>query len=117
MVSRRIDFKEDARFRVIQIINQKSEITTREIAEKVGISNGSAYYLLTALIANGFVKLINCKENPKNIKYSYLLTSKGIRENSLLTGKFLKRKKQDFEALKAEIDDLESSIASISSHD
>jgi len=50
---------------VLQIINENSQISTREIAQKVGISNGSAYYLLTSLIDMGFVKLSNFKESPK----------------------------------------------------
>ena len=91
----------------MQIINQNSELTTREIAQKVGISNGSAYYLLTSLIDMGFVKLSNFKENSRKIKYSYLLTPKGIREKSLATSKFLVRKKKEYELLKKEITELE----------
>ena len=82
-------------------------MTTREIAQKVGISNGSAYYLLTSLIDMGFVKLINFKDSSQKVKYSYFLTPKGIREKSLVTGKFLMRKKQEYEQLKKEITELE----------
>ena len=91
----------------MQIINQNSELTTREIAQKVGISNGSAYYLLTSLIDMGFVKLSNFKENSQKTKYSYILTPKGIHEKSLITSKFLARKKQEYELLKKEISDIE----------
>ena len=94
----------------MQIINQNSELTTREIAQKVGISNGSAYYLLTSLIDMGFVKLSNFKENSQKIKYSYLLTPKGIREKSLATNKFLVRKKKEYEQLKKEIFELEQGV-------
>lgn len=110
MASRRKEQQEDAKLRVMQIINQTPQLTTREIAKKVGISNGSAYYLLTSLIDKGLVKLSNFKENSDKIKYSYLLTPKGIREKSLITGKFLVRKKQEFEALREEINYLEKNI-------
>ena len=86
-------------------------MTTREIAQKVGISNGSAYYLLTSLIDMGFVKLSNFKKNSKKIKYSYLLTPKGIREKSIITSKFLVRKKQEYELLKKEISKLERDLS------
>jgi len=86
-------------------------MTTREIAQKVGISNGSAYYLLTSLIDMGFVKLSNFKKNSKKIKYSYLLTPKGIREKSLVTSKFLVRKKKEYELLKKEIAKLERDLS------
>jgi EPS-associated MarR family transcriptional regulator len=109
MASRRKEYQEDAKLRVLQIIIENPQITSRKIAKKVGISNGSAYYLLTSLIDMGFVKLAHFKENKQKIKYSYLLTPKGIREKSLITTKFLVRKKQEFEALKEEINSLEKS--------
>ena len=86
-------------------------MTTREIAKKVGISNGSAYYLLTSLIDMGFIKLSNFKDSSQKIKYSYLLTPKGIREKSLVTSKFLVRKKQEYELLKKEINKLERELS------
>ena len=58
------------KLRVFQIINENPQMTTREIAQKVGISNGSAYYLLTSLIDMGFIKLSNFKENSQKLKYS-----------------------------------------------
>ena len=95
----------------MQILKQNSELTTRDIAQKVGISNGSAHYLLTSLIDMGFVKLSNFKENSQKIKYSYLLTPKGIREKSLVTSKFLVRKKKEYELLKKEIAKLERDLS------
>jgi len=107
VASRRKEFQEDAKLRVFQLINENPQLTSRELAQKVGISNGSAYYLLTSLIDRGFIKLTNFKENSQKLKYSYLLTPKGIREKSLITTKFLKRKKHEYELLKIEIDKLE----------
>jgi len=109
MASRRKEHQEDAKLRVFQIISNNPEMTSRELAQKVGISNGSAYYLLTSLIDKGFVKLSNFKKNSHKTKYSYLLTPKGIREKSLITSKFLKRKKHEYKLLKKEIDELERS--------
>jgi len=113
VASRRKEHQEDAKFRVFQIINENSQMTTREIAQKIGISNGSAYYLLTSLIEMGFIKLSNFKDSSQKIKYTYLLTPKGIREKSLVTSKFLVRKKQEFKALREEIDSLEKSIGNV----
>jgi len=111
VASRRKEYQEDAKFRVFQIINENPHMTTREIAKKVGISNGSAYYLLTSLIDMGFIKLSNFKQNSQKIKYSYLLTPKGIREKSLITSKFLVRKKNEYELLKKEIAKLERDLS------
>ena len=113
MASRRKEQQEDAKLRVFQIINENPQMTTRKIAKKVGISNGSAYYLLTSLIDMGYLKLANFKDSPQKIKYSYLLTPKGIREKSLITSRFLVRKKQEFEALREEINILEETVGGI----
>ena len=110
MASRRKEHKEDARFRVLQMINNNPLMTSREIAQKVGISNGSAYYLLISFIDKGLIKLENFKESDQKTKYSYLLTPKGIREKSLSASKFLQRKKKEYEILKKEITELERDI-------
>ena len=110
MASRRKEYREDARFRVLHIINENPQITTREIAQKVGISNGTAYYLLTSLIDKGFVKLLNFSQNNQNFRYSYLLTPKGIREKSFVTDRFLVRRKKELEALREEINSLEEIV-------
>ena len=85
-------------------------MTSRELAQKIGISNGSAFYLLTSLIEMGFIKLSNFKKSEQKAQYSYLLTPKGIREKSLVTSKFLVRKKQEYELLKKEIAELERDV-------
>ena len=110
MASRRKEHQEDAKLRVLQIISNNSQMTSREIAQKVGISNGSAYYLLTSFIDKGLIKLENFKESEQKTKYSYLLTPKGIREKSFISSKFIVRKKQEYELLKKEITELERDV-------
>ena len=107
MASRRKELQEDAKLRLMQIIKTNPQITSRKIAQHIGISNGSAYYLLSELIDKGFLKLKIFKKNPQKKVYLYLLTPKGIREKSLLTSAFLKRKYKEYEALKEEITFLE----------
>jgi EPS-associated MarR family transcriptional regulator len=91
----------------MRLISVNPEMSTRQVSDEVGISNGSAYYVLTALVEKGFVKLGNFKNNPRKGQYAYLLTPKGIREKSLLTHRFIERKHQEFEDLRAEIQMLE----------
>ena len=107
MASRRKEYQEDAKLRVMQIINDNPELTSREIAQKVRISNGSAYYILTSLIDKGLVKLLKLKKNSQKIKYSYMLTPKGVREKSLIIQSFLVRKKQEYKLLRKEINNFE----------
>ena len=108
MASRRDEKQEEVRLRVMRLISCDPEMSSRQVADAVGISNGSAYYILTALVERGFVKLENFKKNPRKGSYAHLLTPKGIREKSLLTHHFIKRKRQEFADLRAEIEALEN---------
>ncbi len=107
MASRREEHQAEIRLKVMRLVSQNPEMSTRQVADEVGISNGSAYYVLTALIEKGLVKLGNFKKNSRKGHYAYLLTPKGIREKSLLTHSFIERKREEFEVLQAEIKALE----------
>lgn len=107
MASRREEQQAEIRLKIMRLIAQNPEMSTRQVADEVGISNGSADYILTALVEKGFVKLGNFKKNSRKRQYAYLLTSKDIREKSLLTHSFIRRKREEFEVLKAEIKALE----------
>ena len=110
MASRREEQQESARLRVMRLLSDNPKISTRGVADAVGISNGAAYYVLRALVEKGFVKLESFSNNARKGQYAYLLTPKGIREKSLLTHRFIKRKRVEFEVLRTEITALEEEI-------
>ena len=112
MASRREEQQESARLRVMRLLSDNPKISTRGVADAVGISNGGAYYVLRALVEKGFVKLESFSNNTRKGQYVYLLTPKGIVEKSLLTHRFIKRKRVEFEALHAEIKALEEEMGS-----
>ena len=107
MASRREEKQSDTRLQVMRLLSQNPEMSTRQIADTIGISNGSAYYVLRALVDKGFVKLDNFRKNPRKRQYAYLLTPKGVLEKSKLTRGFIERKHQEYAALRAEIEALE----------
>ena len=110
MASRREEQQESARLRVMRLLSDNPKISTRGVADAVGISNGAAFYVLRALVEKGFVKLESFGNNPRKRHYAYLLTPKGIGEKSLLTRRFIKRKRVEYKALQAEIMALEEEI-------
>ena len=110
MVSDRHQRQEETQFRVMRLIAENPTITTRQIADAVGVSNGKAYYCVSALIEVGFVKIKNFSKSERKTSYFYQLTPRGVREKALLTGKFLERKRQEYEALRAEIASLERDL-------
>ena len=110
MTSRRAKLQEDTKFRLMQLLHDNPQISQREMAKALGISFGGINYCLNALIKKGLVKIHNFSQNQNKFGYAYLLTPSGVSEKALLTGRFLKRKLQEYEALKAEIKDLQLEI-------
>ena len=110
-MNNREKIQEEARFKILRLLHENPELTQRELGERVGISLGAVNYSLRALIERGLVKAGNFSRNPNNLGYAYVLTPAGIVEKTLLTGRFLKRKVEEYEALKLEIDALTSEAA------
>lgn len=82
------------------------DLTQREIAQRLGVSTSGLNYCLKALIEKGLVKVQNFNQSKNKFGYVYLLTPQGVAEKTLLTGRFLKRKMGEYEALRAEIEAL-----------
>lgn len=106
MTSKRIKLQEDTHFRVLRLLQENPEMSQRELAEAVGVSVGGIHYVLNALIDKGLVKLGNFTAAEDKRRYAYILTPKGIAKKTSLTRQFLVRKMEEFEALKAEIEEL-----------
>ena len=85
-------------------------MSQRELAEALGVSVGAANYCLKALVEKGWVKLENFRKNPNKLGYLYLLTPMGITAKAQLTASFLGRKMAQYEALRAEIDQLRAEV-------
>ena len=92
------------------MLQDNPDMTKREIAEKLGISTSGLNYCLKALIDKGWVKVQNFSQSKNKFGYIYILTSQGIAEKAVLTGRFLIRKIQEYEALRAEIEALQCEV-------
>jgi len=110
MAGQRSKVQEDVRFRVLRLLHDNPELSQRDLAEAVGISNGSAHYLLSALLDKGLIKLGNFTAAQDKRRYAYILTPKGIAEKAAITKRFLERKIQEYDALKAEIEALRDEL-------
>ena len=110
MASQREQQQEETRLRVMRLLDENASISTREIARRVGISNGAAYYCVTALVEKGFVTLKNFTQSKTKANYIYELTPRGIRAKAALTVSFLERKRHEYKDLKLEIERLESEL-------
>lgn len=110
MFNSKLGLQEDISFRVMRILHDQPDTTQRELAGQLGISLGGINYCLRALSDKGLVKMVNFANSKNKFGYVYVLTPSGIVEKATLTKRFLERKMQEHEALRAEIDTLQSEI-------
>ncbi|KPQ20031.1 MAG: EPS-associated transcriptional regulator, MarR family [Halomonas sp. HL-93] len=101
---------EDTRFRMMRLIEADPNISQRRIARELGISVGAVNYCLNALIEKGLVKIENFRASSRKLSYIYMLTPKGVSEKAGLTRGFLLRKMAEYEALKAEIEEIREHV-------
>lgn len=96
----------ELQFRVLRLLEANPHLSQRELSKSLGVSLGGVNYCLNALISKGSIKIKNFKNNQNKWVYAYLLTPQGIAEKTALTGAFLKRKMQEYQQLKEEIEAL-----------
>ena len=96
--------------RLLRYLEDHPDATTRQIAIDLKVSNGAAYYLLKALLDKGLVKVRRFANSDKKYQYLYMLTNDGISQKFALTRNFLDRKREEFEALEAEIRAMEREL-------
>jgi EPS-associated MarR family transcriptional regulator len=95
---------------VLSLLESQPDLNQREMAKALGVSLGGVNYCLRALVAKGLVKIHNFQENESKLGYAYLLTPQGMAEKIALTGRFLKRKQEEYAALRAEIEALQKAV-------
>lgn len=97
--------KEDSFLKILRIIHKDSKTTQRVIANNLNFSLGKLNFLLNELKNKGFVKIknFNAKEN-KLKSLRYILTPKGLALRTKLLSLFVKRKFNEYEELKNELE-------------
>lgn len=110
MASKHPEQVEDLHFRVLRLLQDNPDLSQRELAERLGVSNGKLHYCMKALIDKGLVKLGNFAQSKHHLGYAYLLTPKGIAQKASMTSDFLKRKMAEYEALRREIAALQAEM-------
>jgi EPS-associated MarR family transcriptional regulator len=102
--------KSDAEYLILKKFQDNPYLTQRELSKELGVSLGKTNYIINALIDKGWLKLKNFKRSDKKLGYSYLLTTQGITEKAILAQKFLKKKSDEYNRLKEEIENLRKEL-------
>jgi EPS-associated MarR family transcriptional regulator len=75
---------------VMEALEEKDEISQRELARVTGLNLKKVNYCLHKLLEKGHVKFQRVKENLDKRSYLYILTPAGLKAKSRLTYRFLK---------------------------
>ena len=95
---------DEIHFKVLRLLEANPNINQRSLAAALGVSLGKANFCLNALLDKGLVKMDNFRSNQNKLSYAYLLTPRGIAEKASMTHRFLLRKTEEYELLRAEIE-------------
>ena len=90
-------------FNLMREIQKRPKTSQRDMAEQLGFSLGKLNYCLKALQEKGLIKIKNFEKNPNKLNYIYILTPAGIKEKTKLTVNFMKRKMNEYDELKKEL--------------
>jgi EPS-associated MarR family transcriptional regulator len=110
MASIRSQQVDDLHFRVLRLLEEQPDLSERELARRLGVSNGKLHYCMKALMEKGLVKMGNFAKSTHRLGYAYLLTPAGLSRKAGMTASFLKRKMAEYEALRAEITALQAEV-------
>ena len=103
---------QEIHLRVLRHLEDNPQVTQRQLAAHLGVSLGKANYCLKALIDKGFIKARNFQNSNKKRAYLYKLTPSGLEAKAKISVRFLKRKMNEYEQLKKEIDQLKIEVNS-----
>lgn len=96
----------EIQYKVMRLLEANPELSQRDVSHELGISLGKTNYCLRALVRKGWIKAVNFKNSRNKAAYMYLLTPRGIDEKGRLAVKFLHIKTREYEALRAEIEQM-----------
>ena len=102
--------KSDTEYIILKILKDNPKMTQRQMASELGLSLGKTNYVVRALVDKGWVKLSNFKRSDNKLGYIYLLTPEGLSEKAILAQNFLKRKSEEYNRLKKEIEALKNEL-------
>ncbi|PJC02906.1 MAG: MarR family EPS-associated transcriptional regulator [Gallionellales bacterium CG_4_9_14_0_8_um_filter_59_50] len=102
---------ETTHYTLLKTLEKNPGLSQRELAKQLGVSLGKVNYCLNKLIEKGSLKINNFRNSQNKLAYAYLLTPQGIESKARMTVQFLKRKMQEYERLRAEIEALQREAA------
>ena len=95
---------------LLKELSKDNKLSQRELSKKLGVSLGSVNYVVSNLVDAGLIKAKRFKNSKNKIAYMYIMTPAGIKSKMQLSRDFLKRKLDEYEMLKMEIEELKRDL-------
>ena len=111
-MSQKTQETQETHLKVLRHLEDNPDVTQRELAAALGISLGKTNYCMKALVSKGMVKARNFRNSANKRAYLYILTPKGVETKAHISIGFLRRKIEEYEALRIEIEQLKSELDS-----
>jgi len=92
---------------LLKTLEDNPSLSQRDLAKRLGISLGKVNFCLNALIEKGCLKVNNFRNSDNKLAYAYLLTPQGVEQKARMTVEYLQIKMQEYERLRAEIEELQ----------
>lgn len=97
---------ETTHYELLKTLEKNSSLSQRDLAKHLGVSLGKINFCLNALVEKGCLKVNNFRNSENKQAYAYLLTPRGVEEKARMTVHFLRCKIQEYDRLRAEIEEL-----------
>src|SRR3990170_3482713 len=97
--------------KLLKELSKDNKLSQRELSRKLGLSLGSVNYVVSNLIDAGYIRAKRFKNSKNKAAYMYILTPSGIKSRMQLSRDFLKRKLDEYEMLKMEIEELKRDLS------
>jgi EPS-associated MarR family transcriptional regulator len=94
---------DEVRYNLLRLLEANPAMSQRDVARQLGMSLGKVNFCVQALVEKGILKATNFKNSKHKAAYMYLLTPRGIEEKAQVTARFLQKKIQEYEELRADI--------------
>lgn len=96
---------------ILNHIQSSPQTSQRLLSKNLGTSLGKVNFLVKELAKKGWLKIKRASQSKNKLAYIYILTPEGLKQKTKLSSKFLKKKIEEYNRLKEEIEKIESELS------
>jgi len=102
---------DELRFKLLQLLEKKPNLSQRKIASELSISLGKVNYCLNVLLEEGLLEAQKVIDSKNKASYLYKITPIGVQAKLNVGEVFLNQKVNEAETIKIEITELRAQLA------